>query len=126
MVLDGAREDGRDLVVRARADDGVRGVAEVAGALPEQVGGRLAAGAQPPGLVVGEHVLGAEQLAQAVEQRRRDRRGGQRDLGGRGALVEAEGQLDQAAGGVGKRRSRRPGRPSGCGCISVAASCVTV
>ena len=28
-------------------------------ALPEQVGGRLAAGAEPPGLVVGEHVLGA-------------------------------------------------------------------
>ena len=108
VVLDGPGEDGGDVVVRARSDHGVGGVGQIAGAGAEQVGGRLPAGAQPPGLVVDEHVLGAEDAAQRVEQvvrqsRRRDRHG----IEGRG-LADPEGQLDQAAGRV--RKGGRCGR----------------
>ena len=56
------------LVVRARAYDGVGGVRAVAGTKPEQVGGGLAAGAVQPSLVVGEHVLRADDLLEPRQQ----------------------------------------------------------
>ena len=67
------------------------------GAGLEQVGRRLAAGAQAAGRVIGQHVLGTQQVAQRGEQRRVQPRGRQLDLLGGGALLHAEGQLDQAS-----------------------------
>ena len=102
VVLDREREHGRDVVGTAGTDHGVGCVGQVAGPGAEQVGGRLAAGAQPAGVVVGEHVLGAEEVAQALQQRRLDRRDRQRGFGHGGPLDQAEGHLDQAAGGLGQ------------------------
>ena len=106
-------QDGRDVVVVAGADDGVGRVAQVAGALAEEVGCRLAAGAQPAGRVVGQHVLGSESARQLVQKGRVDGRGGQGHGIEGGPLVEAEDHLDQAAGGVGEGRGPSRVTPAG-------------
>ena len=115
VVLDGVRQDGGDVVVAAGPDHRVGGVGQVAGAGAEQVGGGLAAGAQPPGLVVGEHVLGAEQVAQAVEELGREAGRGQRSAtrrpGARRGRTPSRSGRARPRGG----RRRRPGRPSGWG-----------
>jgi hypothetical protein len=56
------------LLVRPWAYDGVGRVRAVAGTEPEQVGGGLAAGAVKSRLVVGEHVLGADDLLEPRQQ----------------------------------------------------------
>jgi hypothetical protein len=105
VVLDGPGQDGRDLVVVAGAYDGVGRVGQVAGAGAQQVGRRLAPGAQPACVVVGADVLGPERGAQGVEQGVVEARGGQRRVGDGGARVEPEGELDEPAGGLGERGS---------------------
>ncbi len=112
MVLDREGEQRGDLLVRAGADDEVGRVAEVTAAGAKQVGGRLAAGAQPTRLVVGEHVLGAEQVAQSGHERLGDVGRGHGRLLECRLVVEAEGQLDQAASGVGQRGRALRGTPS--------------
>ena len=130
VVLDREREDGGDLVVAGRADDGVGGVGQVAGPGAEQVGRRLAAGAQPPGLVVGAHVV----------RRRRARgelgedRGGRAPDGASGAGVDGGPVVERrrpSRPGRGPRRrgaAARSGSPQRDGCISVCSirSCVTL
>ena len=114
VVLDREGEHGGDVVVVAGADHRVGGVVQLAGPGAEQVGGGLAAGAEPAGLVVGEDVLGAEQLAAGRRAgRRRAWPAGRLGVLDRGPLVEAEGQLDQAAGGVGERRGGGRVAPAG-------------
>ena len=117
------------LVVVGRADDGVGRVGEVAGAGPQQVGRRLAAGAQPTGLVVGVHVLGADDRGERRAARRRRRRGAgsvDRAVGVDPVVGDREDQLDQAAGGLGQRRRPRSGSPQRVGCISVELTCYSV
>ena len=105
MVLDCEGQHGGDVLVRAGPDDGVGCVGEVTGPHAEQVGRRLAAGAQPAGLVVDEHMLGAQHLAQGGQQRRGQPGGRQRrGVEGRVRLEGAEGELDQSARAVGERR----------------------
>ena len=100
MVLDGEGQDRGHLVMGAGADHGVGCVGQVARALPEQVGRRLATSTQPAGLVIGEHVLGAEQVPQPLDELGREAGGRQRDDLDGEPLVEAEDHLDQPAGGV--------------------------
>ena len=110
VVLDGVRQDGGDVVVVAGPDHGVGGVGQVAGAGPEQVGRGLAAGAQPPGLVVGEHVLGAE-------QRRAGRRGGR----ARGAAPGRVGDSTAGRSSRPKAISIRPRAASGSGAAAAGS-----
>ena len=93
-----------DLAVAVGTYHRVGGVGQVAGPGAEQVGGGLAAGAQPTGLVVGEHVLLPEEFPQVPEQGRRDRGGGQVGPVDGGPVLEAERLLDQTPGGVWQRR----------------------
>ena len=96
VVLDREGEHGRDLVVGAGTYDGVGRVGQVAGPHPEQVGRGLAAGAQPAGLVVGAHVLGAEEAGQLGQQ-----------LAGRSPAARARARRRPSG-----RRARRPAPPS--------------
>ena len=118
VVRDRDREDRGDLVVRAGADDGVGRVGEVALARPEEVGRRLAPGAQPPGLVVGADVLGADDLGELPQHVGGDRRGGEGRWLDRRAVVEPEDHLDQAAG-LG-RQGLRPGGVTPAGGVHLA------
>ena len=103
MVLDGQGEDAGDLVVAARAHHDVGGVGQVAGAGAQQVGGRLAPGAQASRVVVDVHVVGADHVAQRGQHAVAEPHRGQLDVGRGGRLVQAEGELDQPAGGLGQR-----------------------
>ena len=95
-----------DLVVRAGHDHGVRGVGAVARAHPQQVRGGLAAGVPDPGLVVEVHVRrpragrGSAARWSSVSAGAGQPYGVQRRRGvlGRGP----EGELHQAAGGLGE------------------------
>ena len=111
-VLGGPREQGHDLVVPVGSHDRVGGVGEVTGARPQQVGRRLAARAQGARGVVDEDVVGPHDRAQPVEQRvvERDRRG--RRAGDGRAVLEAEGEVDQAERGVGQDRRGVGGAPA--------------
>jgi hypothetical protein len=95
-----------DLVVGAGPDDRVGGVEAVAVPQLEQVGGRLAAGAVQPRVVVGQHVLRADDLTELGEQRlverlaepnlvRSDRRG---VAGAEERVHERASRLGQRAG----------------------------
>ena len=93
----------RDLVVVGGAHDDVRGVGAVACAHPQQVGRGLPAGVPHAGLVVGEHVVVAEQVAQGAEQAVVDGRVREPDVlegSHRVLLRRTERELDQAAGGL--------------------------
>ncbi len=103
VVLDREVEDGGDLLVPGRADDGVRGVAQVAGPGAEQVGRGLAAGAEPAGVVVGAHVLGADDAGEPVEHGGVDRGRRERRVRHGRPVVGAEDHLHQAAG-LGRQR----------------------
>jgi hypothetical protein len=113
VVLDREGEHRRHVVVVAGSNHRVGSVVQLSGAGAEQVGRGLAAGADPSGLVVGEHVLGAQQLAEAIEQPVVDLAGREARVLDRGPLNEAEGQLDQAAGGVGEWRGGGRVAPAG-------------
>ncbi len=112
VVLDREGEDRRDVVVVAGSDHDVGSVAEVAGPHPEQVGRRLAAGPQPAHVVVGEDVLGADEVGQRLDEVRGEpapRYGGR--LHGR-PVLETEGQLDQSAGRLRERSGQRRVTPA--------------
>ena len=110
MVGHGDGEHGLDLVVVGRAHDGVGGVGEVAGAGAQQVGGRLAPGAQAPVLVAEQDVLGADRGPQVARAPPSGSDGGGRRRGGRGRRVAgAEREVDQGAGGLGGSGARRGG-----------------
>ena len=61
-------DQGGDLLVRGGAHDDIGRVGAVTGAEPEQVGRGLSPGAVQPDLVVGVHVLVADDAAQLDEQ----------------------------------------------------------
>lgn len=101
VVLDGPRQHRGHVVVGARAHDDVRRVGQVAGARTQQVGRRLAAGAQPARGVVGQHVLGADDGAERCDEVGRQAGVRQPRILDRGPLGQGpEGQLDEAAGGL--------------------------
>ncbi len=111
-VLGGPRQDRRDVAVPVRADDRVGCVGEVAGTRLEQVGRGLAAGAEDAGRVVDQDVVGADDRAEAVEQHVVERGRGRRRAGDGRALLEPEGQVDQA--------ERRRGQVGGGGRVAPA------
>ena len=99
-VLGGPRQHRGHLAVAVGAHDCVGGVVEVPRPRAQQVGRGLAAGAQRAGGVVEQHVLGADDRAQAVEEGLVERGCGRPGAGHRRALAGAEGELDQAARGL--------------------------
>ena len=102
---DGDGEHVGHLVVARRPDHRVRGVGEVTLAGAEQVGRRLAAGTQAAEVVVGAHVLVADDGGEG-----RDHLGGKAGRGqrpgdvlrGSGLGRRSEDRLDQGAGAVGQ------------------------
>ena len=112
------------VVVGARADHRVGGVGQVAGAGAEQVGGRLAAGAQPTGLVVGQDVLVAEQRAQrrpAPPRAATTRAARRSTTAGDSWIPKASSTSPRVDSGSGAAAAGSPQRE---GCIS--GSCVTL
>ena len=117
------RQHRLDIIGGAGADDDVGSVRQVAGAGAEQVGGRLAAGAQPPGRVVGEHVDVAERLAQRV-----DEAGSRVGAGSAGSSTAGLSSSPKASStsprAVSGRAVAAAGSPQRVGCISgVAVGC---
>ena len=90
------------LVGVGRTDDGVGRVGEVARPSAQEVGRGLAAGAQPPGLVVGVHVVGADDGRQVAQRRvgDPDRWQRHRGVGVHPVVGDREHQLHQTAGGL--------------------------
>ena len=122
VVLHRDGEDRGHLVVAAGADDGVRCVLEIAGPGPEQVGGGLAAGAQPSGLVVGADLIGPDDVGEPAQHRVVQRVGRQHGAGAsadRSSIPKTASTSPRAASGSGCARAGSPQRD---GCISVCWS----
>ena len=85
-----------------RPDDGIGRVGEVTRPGTQEVGRGLAASAQPPGLVVGVHMVGADDGREASEHSvgDPDRRQGHRGVGVDPKVGDREHQLHQTAGGL--------------------------
>ena len=96
-------------------DHRVGRIGEVAGAGSEQVGRRLAAGAQAARLVVGVHVLAPDDLGERGEDGVRQAGGRQVEpqVVGHRLVADREDQLDQAACAVGEGGCAGRVAPSG-------------
>ena len=93
---------------------------------PQQVGRRLAAGAQHAGVVVGEHVVGADQSRRARPRSASSSGSLSRTSasGDGGVSARADEGVDEAAGGL--RRAARPAGVAPAGPVHLVGSYVTV
>ena len=119
VVPDRDAQHGFDVVGGAGADDHVGGVRQVAGPGAQQVGGRLATGAQASGRVVGDDVGVADRLRSSA-RRPVQARAGRATILDRRAVVTPNASSTSARADSG-RAVAAAGSPQRVGCISGVA-----